>query len=618
MEVPGKKANADRLPSHLHGSEDDVELYCMACDRDGPWVSAYGYCQDCNEHLCETCYRSHRKPAPCRNHVLLDRLYMPKVQNLSSPLGPPDLTEQCKHHPGELIKYFCRDHDILGCSPCITLNHRTCKADYIPDVSRNFEKSKEYKELLHTLNVLQESCSRIIKTSDENKRDVETNRKIVGDKIRKFREEMNRSLDKWETEANKQAERVLNEESTKAKTVLMECMATLKEIEKLHDDLATSAISGKCNELYIKVKENEDILNSYTQMLSQIQEDSAMGTVVFEPNLTIQNIFRTEKEIGQVILQKHSAEKVPPHRLLKDLTKENNKGAHEMKQTGQKSNIQKGSFENLTATTLGKINVKKSMFTMGCEISGIAFINSNNLAVADCKTNEIRIVDLKQQKVISDIKLSSPPHDVVLLHGDQLAVSLPLEGCVQVLRTSGKLSKDNLLLGQLLNVDLGCRGLAYNDGKLVVTFTGRNAKVQIMTLDGTVLKNITYECQKKEYGPGYVALDCGNKLIFVSELVTGRITCYDFEGEVVRVYEKLFRPAAGMVVLDDGSILVTGYSRNDICLLSSDFTKKRIIIPEKDGIKYPQCIELDRKQNKLYVGCENKSALFAFDLKIGK
>ncbi|XP_045195029.2 E3 ubiquitin-protein ligase TRIM71-like [Mercenaria mercenaria] len=124
-----------------YGSEDDPELYCQPCDRDGPRVPAHGYCQDCSEYLCKDCYKNHRNPAPCRHHILLDETKMPKLPSHSTHRSSHDLTEQCQQHEGKVIEYFCHDHNILGCCACITIDHRNCKADYIPDLSKNFGTS---------------------------------------------------------------------------------------------------------------------------------------------------------------------------------------------------------------------------------------------------------------------------------------------------------------------------------------------------------------------------------------------------------------------------------------------------------------------------------------------
>ncbi|XP_053374834.1 transcription intermediary factor 1-beta-like [Mercenaria mercenaria] len=195
MEVSGRRdGKGDFSSSFSHSSDDADQLYCLPCKHDETRVPAYGYCKDCAEHLCETCYKNHRKPAPCRNHILLDKTKMPKT--LSPGTTSLDLTETCDQHHGKAIKYFCKDHESLGCSPCMTMNHRSCKIDYIPDVSKNYIASSQYQSLLKSLETLHDNLKAIAKSITEKKKLIQENQDRIKADIQKFRQKINATLDK--------------------------------------------------------------------------------------------------------------------------------------------------------------------------------------------------------------------------------------------------------------------------------------------------------------------------------------------------------------------------------------------------------------------------------------
>ncbi|XP_045190084.2 E3 ubiquitin-protein ligase TRIM33-like [Mercenaria mercenaria] len=400
MEVSEKKAKQIPSTSILQGSDDDAQFYCIPCEQEGHCVQAHGYCQNCAEYLCETCYRSHRKPAPCRNHVLLDSSKMPKSQKYqrSHPVAH-DLVEPCPKHQGEIIKYYCHDHAFFGCSPCITINHRACKADYIPDVSENFVASQEYTNLLHSLKTLCNSCKEIAVTTKENKREIKKRTKDLREKIVKFRQDINHTLDKWEMELNQQVEHIFGKESSKAESVETECIEASTEVQKMQNDIETLHESSKLNELFIKVKKNENNLKKYAALIDQMQEKNTVSDVTFEPNLAIERMLLEETSLGWLILQQDGGSKCLSTTAKEQPYKHHKEPAMERKQQnlakqagGQNTNTKKVSdkesvsqkqqtimtevkgqknsgtdvYANITATQSGKIKVKTEKDSKNC------------------------------------------------------------------------------------------------------------------------------------------------------------------------------------------------------------------------------------------------------------
>jgi hypothetical protein len=90
MEVPGKQ---DEDSSRA----DDTTLICLPCDSDGLKEPAYGFCQDCQEHLCETCFKHHRRARPFKNHVLIDKDLMPNYRVIADSTLD-DTADFCVNH----------------------------------------------------------------------------------------------------------------------------------------------------------------------------------------------------------------------------------------------------------------------------------------------------------------------------------------------------------------------------------------------------------------------------------------------------------------------------------------------------------------------------------------
>jgi hypothetical protein len=53
-------------------------IYCDPCGMEEVEEEAQGYCKECGEYLCGSCFKSHSRNKASRNHTLLDKAIMPK------------------------------------------------------------------------------------------------------------------------------------------------------------------------------------------------------------------------------------------------------------------------------------------------------------------------------------------------------------------------------------------------------------------------------------------------------------------------------------------------------------------------------------------------------------
>ena len=158
MEVSGK-VTAESM--------QNPTLYCIPCSRDDLDEPAEGYCQDCQEHLCKTCFQHHRRSRPSRDHVLLDKESMPS-QPTNSDLNDDIITNSCIIHRDKALEFYCNNHKSVACYVCMTLEHKQCKVDYIPDISRNV--STEFKDLVTKMEMLVRKCESNIKRAQSDTR----------------------------------------------------------------------------------------------------------------------------------------------------------------------------------------------------------------------------------------------------------------------------------------------------------------------------------------------------------------------------------------------------------------------------------------------------------------
>ncbi|XP_060554076.1 E3 ubiquitin-protein ligase TRIM33-like [Ruditapes philippinarum] len=176
-------------------SKANLNLYCIPCDTDGLKVPAYGFCQDCKEHLCNSCFQYHRRSRPSRHHVLLEKDAMSTKQT-GVDVNADVIIDNCTNHRDKPLEFYCNTHKIVACYVCVTLEHKQCKFDYIPDVSGNV--SGEWIDLNKKMKDLVKKCEyNIMKASAATKQLEQSCEKVVED-IRLLRKEINNQLDQME------------------------------------------------------------------------------------------------------------------------------------------------------------------------------------------------------------------------------------------------------------------------------------------------------------------------------------------------------------------------------------------------------------------------------------
>lgn len=315
MAVSGRKAE-DFSSSVLFGSDDEIVLHCAPCGKQGSRMQAYGYCVDCSEHLCETCYQVHTKPTPCKNHVLLDKSKMPKRQSL---LGSPgDISTNCSKHNEKIIEYNCKDHDTLACNVCVAMEHRNCKIDYIPDVSKDYRTSTEYTSIKKSVNALQVDIDKAKFANSTRQQEIEDNRNNVKKDIKQYRKCVDKILEKWEEDALKEADIIFDGFLATCKTVEEQCNKILEDLHRLLD--VFKRVDEQEQLLYICVMKHAGQISEQRQKFSELDTDYFHpGLFVFQPNTQLQTLVQSSSKFGNLTKRKRAEQILAKQKEVKEI-----------------------------------------------------------------------------------------------------------------------------------------------------------------------------------------------------------------------------------------------------------------------------------------------------------
>ncbi|XP_060568981.1 uncharacterized protein LOC132727469 [Ruditapes philippinarum] len=548
-------------------TKQSLELYCLPCDQDGLKVSVHGYCRDCKEHLCKTCFENHTRPKPCRNHILLDINAMPD-QLTTVNINEKAYSENCTNHMDKPLEFYCNNHKTVACYVCVALEHKECKAEYIPDMPGNV--SRELKDLDKKMEVLVKRCeSNIMKASAAKKQLEQSHRKVVED-IRFFRKEINDRLDQIESVMITEAEAVVNTANYKLENITVACEKLAGKVKRLQSFLNALMEESKLNKIFTELKNvGPHFMTLESEEIQIVKDNMAFDDIRFDRN-------------GE---------------LLEQLKNENSFGTI--------STYRKPSADTEICVKYDRsLNVKFPSDKSQSNVVGMAMVSSTRMIIADYNNNKIKTIDVETGTLVSEKTLTSAPLDVTKLPENKLGVALPNEKCIQIMsHTDTSLPLDR-------RIDVGERFfcVAYCQDKLVVGRNCNPGKLVILDLDGQIIQ--VFDTPGLFDGPKRIVISRDEMFMYVSDYSRSKDSkCVkiDWEGNVVQRFEDQgCEGPIGVQELEDGTLLVCLYSSRKIVRLSSSFKECKITGLEDIDLSYQQIVTYSESNHKLYVSCSSE------------
>ncbi|XP_045200796.2 uncharacterized protein LOC123554611 [Mercenaria mercenaria] len=558
MEVSGRKPERSFKDSVGRSSAEDGEVFCQPCSSDGDWMVAMGYCENCNEYLCATCLKVHRRQAVSRNHKVLEGENMPKARMSSVTLNA--CSELCAKHTNEIVKFYCSAHDVVGCGDCMVLDHKSCKVDRIQDISMNYHNGAEHQEL-------QQKVDQFLQNIEQVKRQIQTNDKHIQQTyitavncVKAFKKEILEYLDKAEAdmlaELNKRKrsdEKMISDLKEHEKTMR-------KNIQELHEKLQLQL--NHANELFAAAKEMKERITHIGDSIKQLQQDCQFRQYEFVCSKQVKEMVASQFKLGELLVKKHIVEMEPK-------------------------------FDS-------EIGIKASDDTEDCEIFACALISYNRIILADYSNKCLKIVDIENRNIAEKYKLQSGSRGLAVITKNRFAVALPDEQKIQFLTLT---QCDKITESNAINVKGRCEKIACQNNKIMVLYPDR---VVILNMDGKETKTI---CNSNVKWQMDIAHD--SKSFYVSNSSLRKsVFRFDFEGNLIATYkDKDLSDVRGLCVTRDGTVLVCNCEDNgSVHMISPECKKIKEILKQNDHVSRPCCVSFCDETNILFL-CNNSSTL---------
>jgi hypothetical protein len=203
--------------------------------------------------------------------------------------------EKCEQHLNEAVKFYCAQHEQVGCGDCMVIGHRSCKIDYILDKAEESQGTAEFKSLTKEPGICKVEAEQVLSS-------VKNNILQIDDINEKFKQEVNMFREEMISKVNNLSDRMLKEgECIKAKDNLSmtkladETKSLINDLNDMSDLFKSNA--GSPSQLFVCSVSKKPKLDQLRKQLDDIKSRNIIDSYEFKRDTKLS---RTLASIGQL------------------------------------------------------------------------------------------------------------------------------------------------------------------------------------------------------------------------------------------------------------------------------------------------------------------------------
>ncbi|XP_060588244.1 uncharacterized protein LOC132743707 [Ruditapes philippinarum] len=568
MEVSGRKEWDDKQSTSNQGRQ--LTVLCQPCECDGETIEAEAFCETCNELICSPCLKVHRKLAISKNHVIKSKNKMP----ISREKQKDPCSELCSVHHTEIIKFYCEDHNSVGCGDCMVLSHKTCSVKLVSDVSDNYDTCEELVQIksktdtfLRRISSYQGDIVNEIKTADEMRE------KIVKE-IHIFRQEIDKYLNNAEADLLKQIDQLASKKVSELGQMEKEFESMETEMRGYQDKISNN--SEQINQLFVVAKLAHEKIKACQISTEKLASKYEIEIFNFVKSQELEKLVTDKCLIGVINEKKR---KLRTH--------------------------SKKSLKYVETKLLKSLHIMSAVDRGNSFISGMALISCVELLLVDFNNDCLKLLNVEENKISCILKTDDRPWDITAINSRLFAVTIT-NGELLFINTSNGISKSHSI-----KVRHNCRGIDYRNGVLVVSFD-RPAYVQLLDMKGNIMKE--FDIRRHCLYPYYIA-SCydDNKSFIVSDALGHLLVEFTVDGIVKnKVTSNDIKSPRQLVMTHDGAVIVCCQGISDRLNMVKPNTREVLPIVV-EGVKCPFCLAISDDQTKMFIYDRSNNDIKLFD-----
>ncbi|XP_045172373.2 uncharacterized protein LOC123534268 [Mercenaria mercenaria] len=543
------------------GSDADFEIVCTPCGEDNIREEAVKFCVECNQYLCTTCARCHRRIAASKSHKLLDT-----DDAKNAPVAA--MVTKCRYHPDRDIEMYCGTHDMVYCTKCIATEHRACESiKNIEDVTTPFFQQNEIQGLQDEAKAIHEQLIAANKKKQKNVGSFEKQRNEILRNIQDIERNVIEHIGKLKREAAESLNKMYSEINSEMESEITLTANTITEVDKLTSMLQTVS-NMSFRQQFVQMKLIQRTVKDAKKLF---EESESHGTRVarFTENTDLKTVIMTATDLGRLeTMNKH--QKLPTPKQYKLKSKR-------------------------------EIHVRMQNDVKRCHISDTCQLHDGTVILTDYNNQKVKWLDM-EYKVKSHCDLNACPTGICCTAHNEVAVKTD-KNKVQFISVDNSLS-----ILRDISIEGGAYwGMAYTAGDLwVSTGSGVNVYNRSGTLLNSISNNVNGQKVFKSLSQ-HIAVSREN--VIVTDNSDGAV-CLGRDGTVKsELRDRRLNYTKGVCVSSDGNVFLSGLSSHNIVMFSGDGKCQGELLNQETGLTMPSSLYYDNKRNCLiltrHTGCDS-------------
>ncbi|XP_053390772.1 uncharacterized protein LOC128553624 [Mercenaria mercenaria] len=542
-------------------SDEIFSFKCSPCLVNNRNREAVKYCVECQGYYCQSCADVMHMMPGVKGHTFLDKLNY-KSSRLSAGL-PAVPTERCSIHETKIVDMYCGNHDEVGCTTCMALNHRSCyDVQSIPDIIDSKFETTNVDKIHQKLQDMKIMMEKIMKTRQSLIEDLKKSKKEAVMAIKDFRKEMETIFEQLEKESIKELEMKFIEEESKqleekkkAETELDGLKQAMNDLKKTEGNKAQQFVSMKMS--LKRIANTEDVSRSL-----QTHVDAEIS-FSFDPAIPV--FLQQLKTFGSVRHDSATALRSPRTTVYSV----------------------KG-IENLN------IRVQNDN-TKTCNVYGSCLTEDGTLLLADDFHKKIKRADMVKMSVTDYCCVPAGPYGVCCTSKIEAAVCLNNK-TIQFVSLGNQMT-----ITRQMKMNHHCFDITYKDDKLYITDDADSLYIHDMA--GNVLQTVTGNNIRKNMfaNSRFIAFSDVDEKMFVASWHKGLVIIDGKGNHCQTITDSELNVASGVCTDRRGNLFVSGFSSNNVIQIGRDGKKLGVVVKSSDGLTSPLSLCFDMRQSKLVI-----------------
>ena len=574
-------ASVDGSKSWLGASDEAYDIVCGPCKTDNVKKEAKHYCEQCQEHLCDSCQDTHRKLKATKNHSILSGHHMPTSSDV---IQRPACSVYCNCNQNQEVEVYCEEHHDVICDSCATVKHRRCKTFSIQDKSRSYP-TKKLDFIIDKTKTLRMKIEQLQQERDKDRTNITRMKDTCRKEITTFRKELNDFLDHLERDIIQDLEKYEKKWKQLIDDQIKSLTTTLKMIDLDYKLLEETKYDNKAETMFASDIKISKSLSEYGAVLDDLQNNFERSDLCFQRNSKLVELQQAIDSLGSI----------------KEKDSVSYKGTSTKVVLGMK------------AQSSSQHNVQLDDDKENPCITECCFMPSGDLVLCNRNNYKLKLLD-RTFKVKDSLSLTDRPWSLSVIDNSNVIVTIPDTKQLQYVQLV-----PHMKAGRVIKLDKMCWDVAVAGNEIYVSCHNNpgEGEVRVLDLSGNLKRKLglnkdgSYQFQR----PNYLTVSTTGKKIFVSDENTSIISCMTPDGNIIYQYkdDDLRWPEALFVDAGD-NIFVCDYSSHNVKVITADGRRYGTLISADDGIRCPFSIAFREADNMLVVGCYNQNNIFCYKL----